>query len=308
MAKIIEDTFDNEYICVVDGEHKDFDQLIEHLDFICFTGGPIVGRHIYKIAAEHFKPILLELGGKSPCIVDQTANITNAAKRIASGKFINAGQTCIAPDYLIIHESIKEKLMDEIIKHINILGYDDEQTYTNKIINNKHLERLSALIKQDDVIYGGKIIPEKMQIYPTVMNATMDSQAMQDEIFGPILPVLTYKNEEEIYSIIEKHKNPLALYIFSQREQFIEKVLSDVSFGGSSVNDTLMHITNTYLPFGGVGSSGVGRYHGVSGFKQFSQQKSILKKGSDLFDLGIRYAKESDGKYRKFKKIFSFLR
>jgi aldehyde dehydrogenase (NAD+) len=297
--KIIKDTFDPKYVaCVTGGVEVSQKVLNNKYDYIFYTGGKVVGRIVMEKAAKYLTPISLELGGKSPCIVDETSNIKVAAKRIAFGKYLNAGQTCVAPDYLYIHESVK----DEFMKHFKL---SLKETFTEnpidsenlgKIINQKHFDRLSGLLKNQKVLVGGTTYPELLKIEPTVLEKiTHENIIMQEEIFGPILPVLTYSNLDNVISYINQQPNPLALYLFTSKKPIVSKILNSCNFGGGCINDTIMHVASETLPFGGVGESGMGNYHGRASFETFSHYRSIMKKETWL-DLPVRYAP-----YTKFK-------
>ena len=233
----------------------------------------------------------MELGGKSPCIVDETANIDLAAKRIVWGKFLNAGQTCVAPDYLMVHSSVKGKLINKISDYI--IEFYGSEPCSNldypKIINDKHFYRLLGLLKDEDIVFGGKSNNKTNQISPTVLdNVTWDSVVMQEEIFGPILPVLEFEDINEVISIVNKRPKPLALYYFSNNNDRQKRIIKNISFGGGCINDTVVHVATSYMPFGGVGHSGMGGYHGKASFETFSHKKGILDK-SNLIDINLRY-------------------
>lgn len=292
IAKIINECFIPEHVAVVTGGRTENTHLIEQkFDYIFFTGSQTVGREVMRKAAEKLTPVTLELGGKSPCIVDKTANIPLAAARIAWGKYLNCGQTCVAPDYILCHESVKEKLIAELKKQIEAqFGKAPlENKSYGKIINQKHFERICSLIDKSKVVYGGASDAAAQRIEPTIMdNVTWDDAVMQQEIFGPVLPVLTYKTEEEIFDTVNSHNKPLALYIFTSDKKFANKVLSQCSFGGGCINDTIVHLATNNLGFGGVGESGMGAYHGKFGFDTFSHKKSIVDKKTWL-DVPMRY-------------------
>ncbi len=297
MKNIVESVFPPEYATVICGEEGISKKLLEYkFDYIFFTGGARVGKSVYEAAASTLTPVTLELGGKSPAIVDKSAKINLAAKRIVFGKFLNVGQTCVAPDYVIVHESVADKFIACLKEQINKLYSNalENEDY-GKIITEKHFERLKGLIC-GNVVIGGKTDETKRKIEPTVIYpATDDCPAMQEEIFGPILPVLTYSTNEQLYEIISKHPTPLALYLFTTKKSAEKEILSRVSFGGGCVNDVVIHLACTALPFGGVGNSGIGSYHGRKSFETFSHNKSVLKK-SNLIDMPIRYTP-----YTKFK-------
>lgn len=303
IEKIIVETFEPHYIHVVLGGIRTTQSLLEQkFDHIFFTGSTRVGMLIAQKAAQTLTPATLELGGKSPCIVDETADIPLAAKRIAWGKFLNAGQTCVAPDYILCQEKIQKPLMDALKKVIDEFWPGDaaENEDYPKIINTQHFERLVRLMESGNILIGGKADKSKRKISPTVLvGVSKDSPVMQEEIFGPILPVLTYQKLEEIPQIV--NSTPLSLYLFSTSKENEKYVLNNVSFGGGCVNDTIVHLSTPYLPFGGVGQSGMGNYHGKKSFDCFSHEKSILKKGNWL-DISLRYPPYA-GKLKMLKRF-----
>lgn len=292
VRKIVKEVFPEEYVAVVTGGREENKALLEmKFDYIFFTGSSNVGKEVLRKAAENLTPVSLELGGKSPCIVDKTANLKLAAKRIVFGKFVNCGQTCVAPDYIYCDRDIKDELVCYIRQEISKqLGENPlENKNYGKVINEKHFNRLCVLINQDKVVVGGKTLPETLKIEPTVMdNITWEDVVMKEEIFGPILPVLTYDNLDEIIDIIESKPHPLALYIFSSDKKNIKKVTELCRYGGGCVNDVVVHLATPEMPFGGCGESGMGSYHGKFGFDTFTHKKSILDKKT-WFDLPIRY-------------------
>lgn len=293
IEKIILECFDKKYMCVVlGGVEVSLDLLNEKFDFIFFTGSTRVGKEVLNHASQYLTPTVLELGGKSPCIVDETANIPLAAKRIVFGKFLNAGQTCVAPDYIICHKSVGDKLISELIDQIK--KQYGETPLTNdsyvKIINEKHFNRLKNLIEPQTVKFGGQVSEEKLKIEPTLLfNVGWDSLVMQDEIFGPILPIMTYQTNEELLDILLSRPKPLAFYIFSTSKQHIQQLTNRCSFGGGCINDTIIHLATSEMGFGGVGESGMGAYHGKEGFYAFSHMKSIVDK-KNILDFPFRYA------------------
>ena len=298
--------FDDNYICVLQGGRDINQQLLEEkFDYIFFTGSPIVGKLVMEKAAKHLTPITLELGGKSPCIVDESAKIDLSAKRIIWGKLLNSGQTCVAPDYILVHEKVKDELILSMIKYINIFYGENPQQNSEypKIINKQHFDRLCALIENSDDVYGGKSNPSTLQIAPAIINnCNFDSLVMEDELFGPILPIISFTNINEIITKINKRPKPLALYCFTTSKENENKILNNISFGGGCVNDTIVHLANSNLSFGGVGESGMGNYHGKESFYTFSHTKSILKK-SLLLDINVRYAPYKK-KIKLLRKIF----
>jgi aldehyde dehydrogenase (NAD+) len=282
MKDMFEEYFDEEYIKLVEGEREEVSQLIHMpFDYIFFTGSVPVGKVVMRAASENLVPITLELGGKSPAIVHQDADLETAAKRIIWGKMLNAGQTCIAPDYILAHESIKDELQEIMIKVIHEFFTENPKKSSDygRIVNKKHFNRLIDLINQEQVITGGYYDQEELFIAPTIMtDVRLTDKIMSDEIFGPILPILTYHKVEDAIKVIRTFDKPLALYVFSETEGIQKIFIENISFGGGCINDTISHVASVHLPFGGVGSSGIGRYHGIYSFKTFSNQKSILKK------------------------------
>lgn len=292
-AKIIGETFSPEYIAVVEGGIPESEALLnEKFDYIFFTGGTNVGRIVYQAAAKHLTPVTLELGGKSPCIVDRDANISMTAKRIVWGKFINAGQTCIAPDYILVDKSVKAQLVAKMIEYIKKFFGDDAQKSDAypRIINERHHSRLASYISEGNLLFGGRHDVSDLFIEPTLLDGVSPEAAvMTDEIFGPILPILEYDNIKETIDFINARQKPLAMYIFCKNEGKVQRILGETSAGGVTVNDTLLHIANGYLPFGGVGESGIGAYHGQLSFDIFSHQKAVLRR-TFLVDDPVRYA------------------
>ena len=292
LSRIISSHFDNSYLAVIEGDAQVGEALLrERFDCIFFTGSVAVGKMVMAAAARHLTPVTLELGGKSPCIVDQDANIEQAARRIVFGKFLNAGQTCIAPDYLLVHESNMQRLREQIETYVQRFYGVNPQVSPDyaRIINRHHFNRLVALLDGSRILFGGQSDPEDLYIAPTLVeDPGREHPLMRDEIFGPILPMLPFDDLAEVVSILNSCPKPLALYIFSNRPQNCQKVIQDVSFGGGCINDTILHFANTNLPFGGVGNSGMGRYHGRSSFDVFSHQKGIFKK-SFAYEPPLRY-------------------
>lgn len=291
IANIIKKNFDQSYIAVAEGGAEETQALLEQkFDYIFFTGGTRVGKIIMESAAKHLTPITLELGGKCPCIVDEEIDTETTARRIAWGKFFNAGQTCVAPDYLLVHKSIKNELLKNIQTVIKQF-YGENPSKSNdygRIINERHFSRLSELLNEGNIIAGGNVNKNDLYIAPTVIdNISWNSKIMEDEIFGPILPVIEYENIDEIISIFYKKPKPLALYFFSKDKYKQEKILSQTSSGGVSINDVMAHIQNINLPFGGVGDSGIGAYHGKASFDTFSRNKSVVKRS--FFENKMKY-------------------
>lgn len=291
IANIIKENFVSSYIAVVEGGAEETQMLLsQKFDYIFFTGGTYVGKIIMAKAAESLIPVTLELGGKSPCIVDENVDIKVAAQRIVWGKFFNAGQSCIAPDYLLAHKSIKKKLLENIKTIIKEFYGEDpvkSKDYA-RIINERHFLRLSDLLKEGDIMIGGANNKGELYIAPTVIdNISWNSKIMEDEIFGPILPVIEYENLDEIISILYKKPKPLALYFFSKDKRKQKKILKQTSSGGVSINDVMAHIQNANLPFGGVGDSGMGAYHAKASFDTFSRNKSAIRRS--FFENKMKY-------------------
>lgn len=285
---IIEDTFDEAYVSVVEGGIEETQTLLSlPFDYMFFTGSEKVGKIVYEAAARKLIPVTLELGGKSPVIVDDTANIKVASERISFGKFTNAGQTFVAPDYILVQRKVKNDLIKALKKTITeFYGENIEKSPDfGRIVNQKHFNRLNDLIQihKDNVVFGGNSSKEDLYIEPTLLdNITNDNKIMKEEIFGPILPIITYDNFDEVLEIIQSKSKPLSLYLFSEDENMTHRVVEELSFGGGAINDTLMHLANPNLPFGGVGSSGIGQYHGKYSFDTFSHMKSYTFKSTRL--------------------------
>jgi acyl-CoA reductase-like NAD-dependent aldehyde dehydrogenase len=292
MQEMIRDNFDPGFVKVVEGGGETAQALLEHrFDHIFFTGGTNVGRQIAMAAARHLTPVTLELGGKSPCIVDRDVNLEVASRRITWGKFFYAGQSCVAPDYLLVDKAVKRDLLGTIKGCITKFYGENPQSSPDysRIVNSRHFERLSGLLSEGDIIIGGKTDPADNYIAPTVIdNVSMDHKVMESEIFGPILPVLDYENLSQAIEIVNSQPKPLSLYLFSENQETKERILRETSSGGGCVNDTVVHLSTRSLPFGGVGDSGMGRYHGQAGFNTFSNRKSILKRPFWL-DVNLRY-------------------
>ncbi|WP_262428245.1 aldehyde dehydrogenase [Paratissierella segnis] len=306
IAKLIGDIYPKEYIAVVEGGREENNALFEEaFDYIFFTGSVKVGKAVMEAAAKNLTPVTLELGGKSPVIVDETANLKNAAKRIAFGKVLNAGQTCVGPDYLLIHENVKDKFLEEYKRALEDFFPDEDYSNMPVIVNDKHFNRLTNLLKGEKIAIGGKIDGMKRFIEPTVLvDVAHDSPIMREEIFGPILPVLTYIDLKECIDFIRSRPKPLALYLFTQSKKTEDLIFNTCSFGGGCVNDTIVHLASPYMGFGGVGHSGMGSYHGKQSFDTFTHYRSILKK-YNWIDLPIRYHPYSD---KHFKLIRFFMK
>lgn len=284
LAKMFNENFPEEYLTVVEGEVETSTALLkENFDYIFFTGSTMVGKIVAEAAAKHLTPVTLELGGKSPTIVHEDANIEEAAKRIARGKFANAGQTCVAPDYILVQRNVKDELLANLKEVVtNTYGEDVSQNLDfPHVVSEKHFDRLNSFLTNGNIVFGGKTDRSRLFIEPTVLdNISWEDNVMQDEIFGPILPVIVYDEISEVIQAIVKRPKPLALYLFSEDEAVQDHILNSVSFGGGSINDTINHMTSHYLPFGGVGDSGMGAYHGKASFDTFSHAKSILKRSN----------------------------
>lgn len=297
MKELIESVFPPELCACAYGTDEINNEVLEYkFDYIFFTGGKDVGRKVYEAASKNLTPVTLELGGKSPVIIDSTAKLALAAKRVVFGKFLNVGQTCVAPDYVIAHKSVADKFVEYLKQYIEKL-YPNALADENygKIISTRHFERVKKLIS-GNVVYGGNSDEATRKIEPTVIYpATLEDAAMQEEIFGPVLPVLTYSTDEELFGIINENPTPLAFYLFTSKKKTQKYILSRAQFGGGCVNDTIIHIASTHIPFGGVGGSGIGNYHGQKSFETFSHYKSVLKK-SNIIDLPIRYTPYSKTK------------
>ena len=309
ITKIIEKTFAVNHVQVNQGGLEVSQKLLsERWDYIFFTGSVPVGKIVAKAAAENLTPVTLELGGKNPCIIDNTANLKLAAKRIVWGKFINAGQTCIAPDYILIQKDMKSHFMEFMKLEITKAYGENPKSSPDyaRIINTKNWLRLANMIEENKVIFGGQTDIEDCYISPTLIDeSSVDTLIMQDEIFGPLLPILSYENEGDINRIISKYEKPLSLYVFTEDKKFAKKIIKHYSFGGGCINDTVVHFSNKRLPFGGVGHSGIGAYHGSLSFDTFSHKKGIVKKANWL-DLPMRYAPYND-KLKSIQKLLKWI-
>ena len=299
VSDVIRDAFPGKYVAVVEGGRKENTELLEQrFDYIFFTGGVTVGKMVMEKASRNLTPVTLELGGKSPCIVTRDAKLSLAAKRLVFGKFLNSGQTCVAPDYLLIDERVKEEFLAYVVYWIEkMLGKEplDNPDYP-KMINEKHYQRVLNLIKGEKICCGGYGNQDTLQITPTVLeDVSWDAPVIQEEIFGPVLPVLTFKTLDEAIEKVKEREKPLALYLFTQRKDVEEKVLRTLSFGGGCINDTIIHLATSRMGFGGVGNSGMGSYHGKKSYETFSHEKSIVKKHTWI-DLPIRYMPYTKGK------------
>ncbi|HCT1637666.1 TPA: aldehyde dehydrogenase [Staphylococcus aureus] len=308
IKRLINETFDANYIEVIEGGIEETQTLI-HLpfDYVFFTGSENVGKIVYQAASENLVPVTLEMGGKSPVIVDETANIKVASERICFGKFTNAGQTCVAPDYILVHESVKDDLITALSKTLReFYGQNIQQSPDyGRIVNLKHYHRLTSLLnsEQMNIVFGGHSDEDERYIEPTLLDhVTSDSAIMQEEIFGPILPILTYQSLDEAIAFIHQRPKPLSLYLFIEDENATQRVINDLSFGGGAINDTLMHLANPKLPFGGVGASGMGRYHGKYSFDTFTHEKSYIFKSTRL-ESGV-HLPPYKGKFKYIKAFF----
>ena len=306
ITSIIESNFDSKFISMIKaGSGGNEEILAQKYDYIFFTGSVAIGKIVMESAAKHLTEVTLELGGKSPCIVDKNTNMELTAKRLTWGKFLNVGQTCVAPDYVFVHKDRKDELISLVKKNItqffgeDIINSDDY----GRIIDEAAFDRLVSYIDKDKVVFGGNYVREKKFIEPTIMdNITFDDPVMQSEIFGPIMPIITYENLDEVIQIINSRPKPLALYLFSKDKNNINKVLKNTSSGGMCVNETIMHVASSYLPFGGVGESGMGKYHGKNSFFAFTHEKAVVNKGFAI-DVSLRYA-PFEGKMKLIKKVF----
>ena len=307
IKKIIENTFEKGHVDVILGGPEIGSKLLDfNWDYIFFTGSTNIGKIVAQKAAINLTPTTLELGGKNPCIVDETANLRVASKRIVFGKFLNCGQTCIAPDFILVHESVKKDFTEKIIDRIKKIYNEDVENSENysRIINKKHFLRLIKLLEKDKIIYGGKNNPNSNFIEPTLIDGSnFNSSLMKEEIFGPILPVVSYSNKDELKKILDNYKDPLAFYIFSNDKKFSNELIKRYSFGGAAVNDTISQIVNHRLPFGGIRNSGLGSYHGKQSFKTFSFYKPYIVK-SNIFDLNAKYKIDSSSViYKLLKRV-----
>lgn len=292
LARMLSEVFEEGYVAAVEGGRQENQDLLEQrFDYIFFTGGVKVGKLVMEKASAHLTPVTLELGGKSPCIIDHTANIRIAARRLVFGKYLNCGQTCVAPDYVLVEECVQKELLHCIRQEI-IRQYKEQPLQNpsyGKMINRKHFDRVLRLIDRNKLVCGGEYDEETLQIAPTVLgDVTEEDAVMQEEIFGPILPVLTVSSVEEAYTFVKKRPKPLALYLFTCDKKTEERFLRELSFGGGCVNDTVIHLATSEMGFGGVGNSGMGSYHGRKSFETFSHEKSMVKKYNWL-DLPMRY-------------------
>ncbi|MDH6253994.1 aldehyde dehydrogenase (NAD+) [Chryseobacterium sp. H1D6B] len=304
MAKIINENFPPEYLYVFEGGIDETTQLLKlKFDTIFFTGSTKVGKIVYKAAAENLTPVTLELGGKSPVIVTKDADLQVAAKRIVWGKFLNAGQTCVAPDYLLIEESVQEQFLEMLRNYIKEFKYDPGSEQYTRIINQRNFQRLIKLIDKEKIYDGGKYNEDKLYIEPTILTqVNWEDDAMQEEIFGPILPVIAFQNFNIVLNSILELEKPLSAYLFTNNSEEKENFMQKISFGGGCINDVIMHLSNENLPFGGIGNSGIGNYHGKYGFETFSHQKAVLERAT-WGEPNIKYPPYSEKKFSWIKRF-----
>jgi len=306
LLQLISENFPPEYISVATAGPDEMPALLnEKFDYIFFTGGTHIGKIVMQAAAKNLTPVTLELGGKSPCIVDDTVDLDYAARKIIFGKFMNSGQVCLSPDYLYVKQSCKNSLMEKLKKTLtDFYGKDPETSESYcRIINEKHFKRLLSLMKNGNIITGGNYNESTLYIAPTLIdNISWDDPIMQEEIFGPLLPILSYENEDDLISILKSKPKPLALYLFTKNKLFEQRILNEVSFGGGCINDCIMQVANFHLPFGGVGTSGMGAYHGKYSFETFSHRKSIFKRPW-LIDISLAYPPYGSQKLLWLKRL-----
>ena len=304
MAKMINENFPSDYVYVAEGGIEETTEILKlKFDKIFFTGSPKVGKIIYEAAAKNLTPVTLELGGKSPAIVTENANFEVAAKRIVWGKFLNAGQTCVAPDYVLVDEKVKDKFLEYVKSFIKNFDYQPQSEHYTRIINERNFDRLLNFIDKDKIYYGGNTDREKLYIEPTVLNnVSWDDLVMQEEIFGPILPVVSYKIFNEALNKITEGEKPLAAYIFTEKNEEKRMFTEKISFGGGCINDVMMHLSNDHLPFGGIGNSGIGNYHGKFGFEAFSHQKAVLNRAT-WGEPNFKYPPYTEDKLKWIKKV-----
>jgi aldehyde dehydrogenase (NAD+) len=307
--KIVSEVFDKNHVEVIEGDAEVSKQLLsQRWDYIFFTGSVAVGKIVAKAAAEFLTPVTLELGGKNPCIIDDDCNVQLTAKRIVWGKFLNAGQTCIAPDYLLVHTNVKSKIVEALIAEITLAYGENPEVSADfpRIVNEKNFNRLVEFLNLETLLFGGQTNKNGHYIAPTLLDESkLDSLVMKDEIFGPILPIISYRKETEIEQIVSNYEKPLSLYVFSNRINWAKEIVKKYSFGGGCINDTIIHFSNSRLPFGGVGNSGIGAYHGNLNFDTFSHKKAVVNKATWL-DLPLRYAPYKN-KIKYIKKLISWL-
>jgi len=305
--KIISNNFPTKYFAVVEGGVFETQELLKQkFDKIFFTGSVAVGKIVYQEAAKNLIPVTLELGGKSPAFITENCNIAISAKRLIWAKFLNAGQTCIAPDYVLVHKSIKNIFLEQLVKEIKKSAFSIDNGNYVQIINKRNFERIISLINKEKIYYGGESNIDKLYIQPTIMtDINFDDAVMQDEIFGPILPILEYAELTDAIIKVKQRPRPLSCYIFTNNTETKKRILNEISFGGGCINDAIMHIGNNHLPFGGVGNSGIGSYHGEAGFKAFSHYKSILEKNT-YFEPNVKYSPHTPSKLKLIKILLGF--
>ncbi len=307
LAELIGRCFPPEYVAAVTGGREENAALLEEaFDFVFFTGSQAVGREVLRHTAERLTPAVLELGGKSPCIVDETARLPLAARRIVFGKYLNCGQTCVAPDYILCHSGIKDRLVEALCQEVRRQYGEDplQNPRYGRIVNEKHFQRLLGLMDPDKTVIGGQSSPETLQIAPTILDRVSPGDpVMQEEIFGPILPILTFDRFEDLYGLLADQPKPLALYLFSENRPRVRQALSRLRFGGGCVNDVVIHLATSEMGFGGVGESGMGAYHGKAGFDAFSHYKSIVDKKTWM-DLPMRYQPYQEKRYGRLLHLF----
>ena len=308
MAEMINSQFDPGFFRVIEGGIPEMTALLnEKYDKIFFTGSIPVGKIVYQAAAKYLTPVTLELGGKSPVFVTASCNMDVTVRRLVWAKFLNAGQTCIAPDYLLIEKSIESVFLQKIIAEIERSKFAVENGNYVQIVNERNFDRVAQHLADQEIFYGGQMDREQRHIAPTLLtNVTFDHPIMKDEIFGPILPVISFTNLDDAILHVKQRPKPLSLYIFSDNREEQNRILSSISFGGGSVNDAIMHIANQYLPFGGVGDSGMGNYHGIAGFRSFSHEKSILHKGN-FFEPSLKYSPHTASRLNWIKRLMSWI-
>lgn len=299
MAKIVKENFDPAFFTVVEGGVEETQELLsQQFDKIFFTGSTKVGKIVYKAAAENLTPVTLEMGGKSPTIITESSNLKTTVKRVVWGKFLNAGQTCIAPDYVLVHKSIEKKFIEHLKIEITTQDFSFDNANYVQIINDSNFERLKRMLIPEKIVFGGETDSNNRYVQPTIMtDVSLEDEVMQEEIFGPILPIITYETLDEAINIVNRFPKPLACYVFTQKNSEKSRIQNEISFGGGAINETVMHITNPNLPFGGVGPSGIGNYHGEAGFKAFTHYKSIMDKPT-WFDPFVRYSPHTSFRYK----------
>ena len=299
MAKIVKENFDPAFFTVVEGGVEETQELLsQQFDKIFFTGSTKVGKIVYKAAAENLTPVTLEMGGKSPTIITESSNLKTTVKRVVWGKFLNAGQTCIAPDYVLVHKSIEKKFIEHLKIEITTQDFSFDNANYVQIINDSNFERLKRMLIPEKIVFGGETDSNNRYVQPTIMtDVSLEDEVMQEEIFGPILPIITYETLDEAINIVNRFPKPLACYVFTQKNSEKRRIQNEISFGGGAINETVMHITNPNLPFGGVGPSGIGNYHGEAGFKAFTHYKSIMDKPT-WFDPFVRYSPHTSFRYK----------